>query len=219
MREAVIVSTARTGLAKAMRGSFNNLESPTLLGHPIRAAVERAGIEGGEVDDCIVGSALQQGTQSMNIGRLAALAGDLPVEVSGMSIDRQCSSGLMSIATVAKQIICDGMDIGVAGGIDSISLVQNEHMNMFRVPDPALMAKHKDIHMPMLGTAEVVANRYGISRQAQDEYSLKSQQRTAAAQEAGKFDDEIIPVTCEMMMFNKETGEQNLHEVTVTKDE
>ncbi len=202
-----------------MGGSFNNLESPTMLGHPIRAAVERAGLEGGEVDDCVVGAAMQQGTQGMNIGRLAALAGGLPVEVSGMSLDRQCSSGLMSISTVAKQIICDGMDIGVAGGVDSISLIQNEHFNLHRVPDPNLIALHKDIHMPMIGTAEVVAKRYGIGREAQDAYALQSQERTAAAQEAGKFNDEIVPVTCEMVMYNKETGEQSMHEVTVTKDE
>lgn len=219
MREAVIVSTARTGLTKAMRGSFNNLESPTMLGHPIKAAVERAGLEGGEIDDCVVGAAMQQGTQGMNIGRMAALAAGLPVQVSGMSMDRQCSSGMMSIATAAKQIISDGMDICIAGGVDSISLIQNEHMNFHRMADPGVLALHKDIHMPMIGTAQTVASRYGVTREAQDEYAARSQTRTAAAQEAGKFDDEIIPVTCEMVMTNKETGEQTMHEVTVTKDE
>ncbi|TNE39782.1 MAG: acetyl-CoA C-acyltransferase [Alphaproteobacteria bacterium] len=219
MREAVIVSTARTGLTKAFRGSFNNLESPTLLGHPIAAAVERAGVDGKEIDDCIVGAAMQQGTQGMNIGRLAALAGGLPVEVSGMSLDRQCSSGLMSIATAAKQIICDGQDICVAGGVDQISLIQNKHMNLYRVPDPNLISKHPHIHMSMIETAETVAKRYNISREAMDAYSLQSQERTAAAQQAGKFDDEIIPVTTKMVVMNKETGESDLHEVTVTSDE
>lgn len=219
MREAVIVSTARTGLAKAFRGSFNNLESPTLLGHPIAAAVERAGLDGKEVDDCIVGAAMQQGTQGMNIGRLAPLAGGLPVEVSGMSLDRQCSSGLMSISTAAKQIVCDNMDTVVAGGVDSISLIQNKHMNLHRMPDPNLISKHPAIHMSMIETAETVAKRYNVSREAMDEYSLRSQQLTAAGQEAGKFDDEIIPVTTNMVVANKETGETNLHEVTVTKDE
>ncbi|TNE59048.1 MAG: acetyl-CoA C-acyltransferase, partial [Alphaproteobacteria bacterium] len=219
MREAVIVSTARTGLTKAFRGSFNNLESPTLLGHPIAAAVERAGVDGKEIDDCIVGAAMQQGTQGMNIGRLAALAGGLPVEVSGMSLDRQCSSGLMSIATAAKQIICDGQDICVAGGVDQISLIQNKHMNLYRVPDPNLISKHPHVHMSMIETAETVAKRYNISREAMDAYSLQSQERTAAAQQAGKFDDEIIPVTTKMVVMNKETGESDLHEVTVTSDE
>lgn len=162
---------------------------------------------------------MQQGTQGFNIGRTAALAAGLPVEVSGMSLDRQCSSGLMSIATAAKQVISDGMDICVAGGVDSISLVQTADFNMSRTPDPRLIAMHKDFHMPMIGTAETVAARYGVTREAQDEYSARSQALTAAAQEAGKFDDEIIPVTCEMVMTNKETGEQSLHEVTVTKDE
>ena len=219
MKEAVIVSTARTPIGKAYRGSFNNLNGPTLGANAIRAAVERAGIEGDLVDDVVMGCALTQGTQSMNIGRLSALRAGLPTTVSGMTIDRQCSSGLMAVATAAKQIIADGMQVVIGGGQDSISLVQNEHMNMHRVADEALMAMHKDVYMPMLQTAEVVAKRYDISRDVMDEYGLQSQVRTAAAYEAGKFADEIVPVTCNRIVFNKETGEQSEAEVTVSADE
>ena len=217
MRSAVIVSTARTPIGRAYRGGFNNLPSPTLASHSIKAAVERAGIDGGEVDDVVFGCALQQGHQAGNIARTSLLRAGLPVSVAGMSIDRQCSSGLMAIATAAKQIITDNMDIAVGGGVESISLVQTPKMNV--APDPELVAMHKDIYMPMLGTAEVVAKRYGITREAMDEYSLKSQQRTAAAQAAGYFDKEIIPVTATMAIVNKETKEVTYKEVTVTKDE
>ena len=219
MREAVIVSTARTPIGKAYRGAFNNLPSPTLASHAIRAAVERAGIDGGRVDDVIMGSAMQQGTQSMNIARNAALRAGLPASVAGMSLDRQCASGLMAVATAAKQILHDGMDITVGGGVESISLVQNEHMNLHHMVDPQLIAVHKDIYMPMLQTAEVVAGRYGIARDVMDEYGLQSQMRTIAAYEAGKFADEIVPVTCERLVFNKETGEQSVVEGTVSADE
>ena len=217
MRSAVIVSTARTPIGRAYRGGFNNLPSPTLASYSIKAAVERAGIDGGEVDDVVFGCALQQGHQAGNIARTSLLRAGLPVSVAGMSIDRQCSSGLMAIATAAKQIITDNMDIAVGGGVESISLVQTPKMNV--APDPELVAMHKDIYMPMLGTAEVVAKRYGITREAMDEYSLKSQQRTAAAQAAGYFDKEIIPVTATMAIVNKETKEVTYKEVTVTKDE
>lgn len=219
MREAVIVSTARTPIGKAYRGAFNNLPSPTLASHAIRAAVERAGIDGGRVDDVIMGSALQQGSQGGNIARNAALRAGLPASVAGMSLDRQCASGLMAVATAAKQILHDGMDITVGGGVESISLVQNEHMNLHHMVDPQLIAVHKDIYMPMLQTAEVVAGRYGIARDAMDEYGLQSQMRTIAAYEAGKFADEIVPVTCERLVFNKETGEQSVVEGTVSADE
>lgn len=219
MKEAVIVSTARTGLAKSYRGSFNNTNGPTLAGWSIAEAVRKAGVNPAEVDDCIMGCAMQQGTTSPNIGRLAGLAGGLPVTVSGMSIDRQCSSGMMAIATAAKQIIVDGMDIVVGGGVESISLVQNEHMNTYRMIDRNLVAKHRDVYMPMLQTAEIVAKRYNISREAQDEYSLQSQLRTAAAQAAGKFDDEIIAVTASMGIMNKETKEITFKDVEVNKDE
>ncbi|MEP4888814.1 MAG: acetyl-CoA C-acyltransferase [Aliiglaciecola sp.] len=219
MKEAVIVSTARTPIGRAYRGAFNNLEAPSLAGHAISAAVKKAGIDPASVDDVILGSALTQGSGGMNIGRLGALAGGLPVTVGGMTLDRQCSSGMYAIATAAKHIITDNVPVMVAGGLDSISLVQNDKMNMYRAVDKALVAKHKDIYMPMLQTAEVVANRYGISRDEQDEYAYQSQMRTAAAQEAGKFDDEIVPVTATKVVFNKETKEQSLQEVTLTKDE
>lgn len=217
MRSAVIVSTARTPIGRAYRGTFNNLPAPTLAAHSIRAAVERAGIEGGEVDDVLFGAALQQGHQAGNIARQAALRADLPITVSGMSIDRQCASGLMAIATAAKQIVHDRMDICVAGGVESISLVQTPQMRI--APDPELLAMHGDIYMLMLQTAEVVAKRYGISRDRQDAYALQSQQRTAAAQAAGLFDAELVPVTATMNVVDKATKEVSAHEVTLTRDE
>jgi len=217
MRSAVIVSTARTPIGRAYRGAFNNLPSPTLASHSIRAAVERAGIDPAEVDDVVFGCALQQGHQAGNIARTSLLRAGLPVSVAGMSIDRQCSSGLMAIATAAKQIITDNMDITIGGGVESISLVQTPKMNV--APDPELVAMHKDIYMPMLGTAEVVAKRYNISRDAMDEYALQSQQRTAAAQAAGYYDKEIVPVTATMAIVNKETKEVTYKEVTLAKDE
>ena len=219
MKEAVIVSTARTPIGKAYRGGFNNLQAPTMGAHAIRAAVERAGIEADRVEDCIMGAALTQGTSGMNIGRNAALRAGLPVTVSGMTIDRQCSSGLMAVATAAKQVMYDGMDVVVGGGLDSISLVQNEHMNGHRLVDNELVGMHKDIYMPMLQTAEVVAARYGISRDTMDEYGFESQERTAAAYAAGRYDAELVPVTCDRIVYDKETGEQSTAEVTVTADE
>ena len=219
MKEAVIVSTARTPIGKAYRGGFNNLQAPTMGAHAIRAAVERAGIEGDRVEDCIMGAALTQGTSGMNIGRNASLRAGLPVTVSGMTIDRQCSSGLMAVATAAKQVMYDGMDCVVGGGLDSISLVQNEHMNGHRLVDNELVGMHKDIYMPMLQTAEVVAARYDISRDAMDEYGFESQERTAAAYAAGRYDAELVPVTCERIVYDKATGEQSTGEVTVTADE
>ena len=217
MRSAVIVSTARTPIGRAYRGAFNNLPSPTLASHAIKAAVERAGIDGAEVQDVVFGAALQQGVQAGNIARTALLRAGLPTSVSGMSVDRQCASGLMAIATAAKEIVVDNMDVTVGGGVDSISLVQTPKMNV--APDPELIAMHKAIYMPMLQTAEIVASRYGIGRDAMDEYALQSQQRTAAAQAAGKFDDEIVPVSATMAIVNKETKEVSHKEVTLSKDE
>ena len=219
MKDAVIVSTARTPIGKAYRGAYNNTTAPTLAGFAIREAVKRAGIDPAQVDDVIMGCAMQQGTTSGNIGRMAALAGGLPVTVSGMTIDRQCSSGMMAIATAAKQIIVDGHDIVIGGGLESISLVQNDKANFYRAVDKALVAKHKNVYMPMLQTAEVVAKRYGITREQQDEYGYQSQMRTAAAQEAGKFDQEIIATTTNMGVMNKETKDITYHDVTLTKDE
>jgi acetyl-CoA acetyltransferase family protein len=217
MRSAVIVSTARTPIGRAFRGAFNATPTPTLVGHVIQHAVSRAGLEGGEVDDVVIGCALQQGSSTPNIARLGTLRAGLPVTVSGQSIDRQCASGLMAIATAAKQIIVDGQQIAIGGGVDSISLVQNDK---YRVePDMSLVAMHQSIYMPMIDTAENVATRYNVSRDRQDEYSLESQRRTAAAQQAGKFDDEIVPLPSKMGMVNKETKEVTFNEVTLTKDE
>ncbi len=218
-REAVIVSTARTPIGKAYRGAFNDTAAPTLGGHVIAAAVQRAGIEPGEIDDVIMGCAMQQGTSGANIGRTAGVAAGLPSSVSGMSIDRQCSSGMMAIATAAKQVISDGMPIVVGGGLESISLVQNEHRNGYRAQDPNVIAKSQHAYISMLETAENVAKRYKISREQQDAYALQSQQRTHAAQEAGKFDDEIVPLPTQMLFVDKETKAQSVHDVTLEKDE
>ena len=217
MRSAVIVSTARTPIGRAYRGAFNNLPSPTLAAHAIKAAVERAGIAGEDVADVVFGAALQQGTQAGNIARTALLRAGLPTSVSGMSIDRQCASGLMAIATAAKQIVVDNMDVAIGGGVESVSLVQTPKMNL--MPDPELVAMHKDIYMPMLQTAEIVGTRYGITREQMDAYALQSQQRTAAAQAAGRFDAEIVPVTATMAIMNKETKEVTYKETTLSKDE
>ena len=219
MREAVIVSTARTPIGKAYRGAFNDLDAPSLAGHVINEAVARAGVDPSEVEDCLMGAAMQQGSTGYNIGRLAALAGGLPTTVAGMSIDRQCASGMMAIATAAKQVIADNMNIIVGGGLESISLVQNEHRNSYRAEDPNLVSKHPNIYMAMLDTAETVANRYQISREAQDAYGLQSQQRTAAAQTAGKFNNEIIPIDVEKVVFDKVTKTATRERVTLTKDE
>ena len=218
-REAVIVSTARTPIGKAYRGAFNDTAAPTLGGHVIAAAVQRAGIEPGEIDDVIMGCAMQQGTSGANIGRTAGVAAGLPSSVSGMSMDRQCSSGMMAIATAAKQVISDGMPIVVGGGLESISLVQNEHRNGYRAQDPNVIAKSQHAYISMLETAENVAKRYNISREQQDAYALQSQQRTHAAQEAGKFDDEIVPLPTQMLFVDKETKAQSVHDVTLEKDE
>ena len=207
MKEAVIVATARTPIAKAFRGGFNNLGGASLGAASVAEAVRRAGIDPARVDDVIMGSALQQGATGSNVARQIALRAGLPVTVSGMTLDRQCSSGLMAVATAAKQIMYDGMSCVVGGGLESISLVQNEHMNLHRMVDEELMAMHPNIHMPMLQTAEVVAKRYGISREAMDEYGLQSQQRTAEAYADGRYEAELVPVTCKRIVWNKETGE------------
>lgn len=217
MRDAVIVSTARTPIGRAYKGAFNATPGATLGALSIAPAIERAGIEAGEIDDVVWGCVLTQGTQAGNVGRLAALRAGCPVTVSAQTMDRQCSSGLMAISTAAKQIIVDNMDVVIGGGQESISMVQTPDMR-FAV-DPSLIAMHKDVYMPMLQTAETVAKRYGISRDVQDEYALQSQQRTAAAQEAGRFDAEIVPVTTMMAVKDKETGEVSQQEVTLAKDE
>jgi len=217
MRDAYIVSTARTPIGKAYRGAFNATPGQTLAGHAIEHAVARAGIDAGEVQDVVFGAALQQGSTGGNVARQAAIRAGLPVTVAGMSLDRQCASGMMAIATAAKQVTQDGMQVAVGGGVESVSLVQTKDMRM--MPDPWLLEHKRAIYMSMLETAETVAARYNVSREAQDEYAFGSQQKTAAAQEAGKFDDEIAPMTTIMKVQDRETGEISDKEITLAKDE
>ena len=220
MREAVVVSTARTGIGKAFRGSLNNIKSPTLLGHAIKHAVERAAVEGSEIDDAVMGSVLTAGTAGSNIARNAVLAAGLPDTVPAQTIDRQCSSGLMAIATAAKQIMVDGQNIVLAGGQENISAVQNQYFKWVgETTDENAIRNAPHIYMPMLLTAEHVAKTYRVSRDQQDEYALLSQQRTAAAQQAGRFDAEIVPITAQMAVMDKETKEVSYREVTLDKDE
>jgi acetyl-CoA acetyltransferase family protein len=217
MREAVIVSAARTPIGKAYRGAYNNTAAPTLGSYSIKEAISRANIESSEVEDVIMGCAQQQGTQALNIGRLSGMAAGLPDSVPGMTIDRQCSSGLMAIATGSKQIITDNMDVVVAGGIESISLVQTADFRLDS--DPIVLDMQQNAYMPMIETADHVAEKYNVSREAQDEYSLESQIRTAAGQESGKFADEIIKTTSTKLVKNKETGEITEESVELSKDE
>ncbi|GAB4353099.1 MAG: acetyl-CoA C-acyltransferase [Oricola sp.] len=219
MQDAVIVSTARTPIGKAYRGGLNDTDGATLGGHAIRHAVERAGLEPGEVEDVVMGCALQQGATGHNVARQALVRAGLPVTVAGTTIDRQCSSGLQAIAVATRSIQLDGVPVAIGGGLESISLVQNEHMNDFHRRDRWLMEHKPDIYMAMIDTAEVVAKRYGIGREIQDEYALESQRRTAAAREAGRFDAEIVPITTTMAVIDKETKEVSCREVTVEADE
>ncbi len=216
MHTAVIVSTARTPIGRAYKGALNATLAPTLAAHAIRAAVDRSGIDPAEIDDCIIGAAMPQGHQH-TIGRTAALRAGLPVTVAGMTIDRQCASGLMAIATAAKQVIVDRMDVVVAGGVESVSMVQTQQMRVGH--DPELLATVPDIYMPMLETAEVVARRYGITRERQDAYALRSQQLTALAQARGCFGEEIVPVTTMMTVKDKATGDISQKTVTLAQDE
>ena len=220
MREAVIVSTARTPIGIAFKGALNNIKSPTMMGHAIQHAVTRAGVDPGSIDDVVIGSVLTAGTGGMNVARLSALAAGLPNTVAGQTIDRQCSSGLMAIATAAKQIIVDGQNVAVAGGQENISALQNAYLKWAGdESDPNVIARSEHAYMPMLMTAENVARAYGISREAQDEYAALSQARTARAQAAGAFDDEIVPITAIKRVKNRETGEETLEEVTLSQDE
>ena len=219
MQEAVIVATARTALSKSFRGSFNDTEAPVLGGHVIRAVVDRAGIDPADVGDVIMGAAVQQGTQGYNIGRLCAYTGGLPDSVAGMAVDRMCASGLMAIGEAAKAIMTGEMDVAIGGGVESLSLTQTKHKNTHRARSEAVIEVAPAAYIPMIETAEIVAERYGITRAAQDEYSLQSQQRTAAAQKAGLFDDEIVPLTANKLLFDKE-GKPNGHEqVSADRDE
>jgi acetyl-CoA C-acetyltransferase len=219
MRRAVIVSTARTPIGRAYRGAFNDTQAQALAGHAIAEAVRRSGVAPGEIEDVIIGAALQQGSQGSNDARQSALRAGLPDTVAAMSVDRQCSSGMMAIATAAKEIMHDGMQIAVGGGVESISLVQNEHLNRYRGQDPELVAHIPALYMTMIETAEIVADRYGISREAQDEYALRSQQRTAAAQQAGRFDDEIVALPSVMNVADRNTGEVSQRPMRLDKDE
>jgi acetyl-CoA C-acetyltransferase len=219
MREAVIVSAVRTPIGKAYRGAFNNTQAQTLGGHTIAAAVARARVDPAEVDDVVMGAALQQGSTGYNVARQSALRAGLPASVAGMSVDRQCASGLMAISAAAKQIVTDGMTITVGGGLESISLVQNEHRNSYRATDPALLERVPKMYISMLETAEIVSERYGVTREAQDEFSLQSQQRTAQAQSDGRFDAEIVPLTTTMLVTDKASGAVSEREITLTRDE
>ncbi|MES2495765.1 MAG: acetyl-CoA C-acyltransferase [Pseudomonadota bacterium] len=219
MREAFIVSTARTPIGKAYRGAYNDAEAPLLSGHAVREAVRRAGIDPTRIEDVIMGCAVQQGTQGYNIGRLTAAAAGLPSSVAGMSVDRQCASGLMAIATAAKQIVDDGMEVAIGGGVESISLTQTKHKNSHRAVSQAVLAHSPHMYIAMIETAELVAERYGVSRDAQDAYAYQSQQRTAAAYAAGRYDAELAPLTTTMLVTDKATGEVSEREVRLEKDE
>lgn len=219
MADAVIVSTARTPVGKAYRGGLNDTPGATLGAHAISHALQRSGLEGGEIEDVIMGCAMQEGTTGLNVARRALLVAGLPVTAAGTTIDRQCSSGLQSMALLANAIRNDGVVAGIAGGLESISLVQNDHRNTFRLVDKTLTGPAADVYMPMIDTAEVVAKRYGISRERQDEYGLESQRRTAAAREAGKFSDEIAPIKTRMAVIDKETKEVSHRDVEIVHDE
>jgi len=220
MREAVIVSTARTGIGRAFRGSLNHTKSPSLLGHVIGQAVQRAGVEGAEVEDVVVGAVLTTGTAGMNLARNAALAAGLPVTAPGQTMDRQCASGLMAIATAAKQVMVDGMQVVVAGGQENITAEQKFYFDsVMAATDPQVVAHAPHAYMPMLQTAEFVARKYGISREAQDLYALESQRRTGLAQQQGRFDAEIVPFATQMAVADKATGVVSLRDVVLARDE
>jgi acetyl-CoA C-acetyltransferase len=219
VREAVIVDTARTAIGKAYRGAFNNTEAPALGGHVIREMMARQDIDPGLIDDVVIGAAAQQGTQGYNLGRLCATAAGLPDTVAGMTMDRQCASGLMAIATAAKSIMCNEYSAAIAGGVESISLVQTKHKNSHRNISQTVLAAQPKAYISMIETAEIVAKRYGISRDAQDEYSCESQRRTTEAQDAGRFDSEIVPMTTIKQVVDRETKEVSEHEVTLSRDE
>lgn len=219
MRRAAVISTARTPIGRAYRGALNNTQAQALAAHAISHAIDRAGIESAEVEDVVLGCAMQEGSSGFNVARQSTLRAGIPDTVPAMTLDRQCSSGLMAIAAAAKNIVVDGMDVTVGGGVESISLVQNDHYNVYRAQDPWLLENQPDIYLPMLTTAENVAHRYNVSREMQDAYSLESQQRTAAAQERRIYADEIAPFTAEKAVFDKESGKTSYESVTLKLDE
>ncbi len=218
-REAVIVATARTPIGRANRGAFNDTDATTLGGHVVAEAVRRAGVDPAEVEDVVFGCAVQQGTTGQNIARFAALRAGLPVTVPGMTIDRACSSGLMAVAAAARHIIVDGAPITIGGGIESVSLVMNERINYDRIGDSWQREHYPEMDTSMIETAEIVAERYGVSRDAQDAYALQSQQRTAQAQAEGRYEAEISPLTTRMRVQDKATGAVTVQEVTLRLDE
>jgi acetyl-CoA C-acetyltransferase len=219
MREAVIVSTARTPIGKAYRGAFNDTDPSVLSGHAVREAVRRAGVDGAEVEDVVLGCAIQQGPQGYNIGRLTVVSAGLPESTAGMTIDRKCGSGLMAVATAAKQLVEDDMDVVVAGGVESISLTQTKYFNTYRAESEAVLARSPHMYMPMIETAEVVARRYHVTREAQDRYALQSQQRVAAAYRAGRFDAEVVPLASRKLVIDKASGASHAQEVLLERDE
>jgi acetyl-CoA C-acetyltransferase len=219
MSRAVIVSTARTPIGKAYRGAFNDTSGPTLGAHALKAAAQRAKVEPGEIEDVVMGCAMQQGTTGGNFARQVAIRAGFPVSIAGTTIDRQCASGLQAIAVAARSIMHDGVPIAAAGGAESISLVQNEHANIFRNRDETILATKPELYLPMIDTAEVVAQRYRISRERQDEYGLESQRRTASAQQGGRFNDELIAVETQMLVTDKTTGATHRQKVVLGKDE
>ena len=219
MAEAVIVSTARTPIGKAYRGAFNNTHGATLAGHVIEHAVQRARLDPAEVEDVVIGCAMPEGATGHNIARQAALRAGLPVTVSAMTVNRFCSSGLQAIAIAAQRVVVDRVPVAVAGGLESISLVQNEHQNKFRLTEDWLLEHKPEVYMSMLETAEVVAKRYGITREMQDRYALESQRRIAAAQREGRFDAEIVPLKTVKIVTDKATGQTHEESVTLAQDE
>ena len=220
MKEAVIVSTARTPIGRAFKGSLNNIKSPTLAAHAITHAVARAGVERNEIEDVVLGSVLNAGTAGMNVARLSALAAGLPASCAGQTIDRQCSSGLMAISMAAKQIMVDGFSVVVAGGQDNISSVQGPYFEWAqRQQDEHVVAAQEHAYMPMLQTAEYVASKYGITREQMDAYGLESQQKVAKAQQAGLFDAEIVPITATQLVHDKATNTTSFVQTTLAQDE
>jgi len=218
MREAVIVSAARTPIGRSFRGAFNQTHGATLAGHVVKHAVERASVDPAEVDDVVMGVGLPEGATGNNLGRVAALRAGLPANVPGTTINRYCASGLQAISVAAQRVIVDGSGVVVAGGCESISMVQNA-MNMQAFTEEWMLRHVPDVYTPMLYTADFLAKKYDVSRERQDEYALQSQQRTAAAQAAGRFDEEIVPLTTWKYVENKETGDVHEEQVTLTKDE
>jgi acetyl-CoA acetyltransferase family protein len=220
MREAVIISTARTGVGRAFRGSLNDIKSPTLMAHAIRHAVDRSHLDPGQIEDVVIGTGLPAGTAGMNLGRLAAIAAGMGNDVAGQTVDRQCASGLMAIAIAAKQIVIDGMTAVVAGGQENISALNDPYISwVAKEKDDSVLRFAEHAYMPMLQTAEHVAHKYGITREQQDAYALQSQQRTAAAQAAGRFDLEIVPMTTRMVQRDAQTGATSYRQVTLSRDE